>query len=144
MHNYTSPKNSAQDLISCSIIGARGYSGLELARLLLQHPRAELMNCFATSDFNLIKDIVERNCDSVEEDINQTISIPLYLGLLGTFLGIIMGLLQISGMDYNSTSNGLGEAISILLKGVQIAMFASFTGLFLTVLNSGVFMKGAK
>lgn len=96
------------------------------------------------SDFNLIKDIVERNCDSVEEDINQTISIPLYLGLLGTFLGIIMGLLQISGMDYNSTSNGLGEAISILLKGVQIAMFASFTGLFLTVLNSGVFMKGAK
>ena len=54
MHNYTSSKNSAQDLISCSIIGARGYSGLELARLLLQHPRAKLMNCFATSDFNLI------------------------------------------------------------------------------------------
>jgi hypothetical protein len=96
------------------------------------------------SDFNLIKDVVERNCDSLEEDINQTISIPLYLGLLGTFLGIIMGLVQISGMDYNSSSAGLGEAISILLKGVQIAMLASFAGLLLTVLNSGVFMKGAK
>ena len=39
--------------ISCSIVGARGYAGLELARLLLQHPNAELLFCFATSKFNL-------------------------------------------------------------------------------------------
>ena len=39
--------------ISCSIVGARGYAGLELARLLLQHPNAELTFCFATSEFLL-------------------------------------------------------------------------------------------
>lgn len=38
---------------TCSIVGARGYSGLELARILLQHPNAELKTCFATSEFKL-------------------------------------------------------------------------------------------
>ena len=39
--------------ISCSIVGARGYSGLETARLLLSHPNANLTHCFATSEFKL-------------------------------------------------------------------------------------------
>lgn len=30
-----------------AVVGARGYSGLELARLLLQHPEAQLSACFA-------------------------------------------------------------------------------------------------
>ncbi len=32
------------------IIGARGYAGVELARLLLRHPHAELVACLSTSD----------------------------------------------------------------------------------------------
>lgn len=36
-----------------AVVGARGYSGLELARLLLKHPHADLKACFATSDFLL-------------------------------------------------------------------------------------------
>lgn len=39
--------------ISCSVVGARGYAGLETARLLLQHPSAELTHAFATSAFEL-------------------------------------------------------------------------------------------
>lgn len=42
MHKYTA-----------AIIGARGYSGLELARLLLNHPHVELTECYATSSFKL-------------------------------------------------------------------------------------------
>lgn len=103
-----------------------------------------IRNKGVASDFHLIKDVVERNCDSLEEDISQTVSVPLYLGLLGTFLGIITGLVQISGMNYGENGTGLDSAISVLLKGVQIAMFASFTGLLLTVLNSTLFFKGAK
>jgi N-acetyl-gamma-glutamyl-phosphate reductase len=30
-----------------AIVGARGYSGLELARILLKHPETELVGCFA-------------------------------------------------------------------------------------------------
>ena len=103
-----------------------------------------LRNKGVASDFHLIKDIVERNCDSVEEDIHQTISLPLYLGLLGTFLGIVVGLIKISGIDFGGENNGMDLAISALLKGVMIAMIASFFGLLLTVLNNGFFFKGAK
>ena len=39
--------------ISCSVVGARGYAGLELAKLLLQHPNTDLKFCFATSEFKL-------------------------------------------------------------------------------------------
>lgn len=38
---------------TCSIVGARGYAGLELAKILLQHPFADLKFCFATSKFQL-------------------------------------------------------------------------------------------
>ena len=103
-----------------------------------------LRNKGVASDFHLIKDIVERNCDSVEEDIHQTVSLPLYLGLLGTFLGIVVGLVKISGIDFAGENNGMDLAISALLKGVMIAMIASFFGLLLTVLNNGFFFKGAK
>ncbi len=39
--------------LTCSIVGARGYSGIELARILLRHPQADLKYCFATSEFKL-------------------------------------------------------------------------------------------
>lgn len=39
--------------ITCSVVGARGYAGLETARLLLAHPCAKLTHCFATSEFRL-------------------------------------------------------------------------------------------
>src|SRR3954471_22080070 len=39
--------------VTCSIVGARGYAGLETARLLLQHPHANLTHCFATGEFKL-------------------------------------------------------------------------------------------
>ena len=46
-----------------------------------------------------MKDIIDRNCDSVEEEIQALIPIPIYLGLVGTMLGILVGagLLVFSG-----------------------------------------------
>jgi N-acetyl-gamma-glutamyl-phosphate reductase len=44
MHKYEGSKTT----YAVGIVGARGYSGLELARLLLAHPEAELKACFAT------------------------------------------------------------------------------------------------
>ena|SRR3989344_3375235 len=48
-----SMKSQSRNRINCSIVGARGYSGIELARVLLQHPHADLKYCFATSEFRL-------------------------------------------------------------------------------------------
>jgi hypothetical protein len=104
-----------------------------------------IKNRGASSDFHLIKDVVERNADTQEGEIAHTISLPLYLGLLGTMFGIVFGLFNISDIgesfDVGSKTN---DGISVLLGGVKIAMIASLTGLALTIINSGWFYKGAK
>ncbi|WP_162200451.1 hypothetical protein [Kordia jejudonensis] len=98
-----------------------------------------LKNKGATTDFNLIKDITERNIDMEEEEINQTITTPLYLGLMGTILGIIFGLINF----IIASNNGNDFEIQGFLVGVSIAMFASVYGLFWTVLNSNFRYKSA-
>src|ERR1700753_2941360 len=60
-----------------------------LKNILSATNRYLLHNNMAAADFHLIKDIADRNIDAVEEDINQTISVPLYLGLMATMFGII-------------------------------------------------------
>jgi len=99
-----------------------------------------LRNKGATTDFNLIKDITERNIDTEDEDINQTVTIPLYLGLMGTMLGIIFGLINL----FVVSENGSDFEIQGFLSGVSIAMFASFYGLGLTVYNSSFNYKTAR
>lgn len=103
-----------------------------------------IRNKGVAADFHLIKDVVERNVDAREDGINQTISLPLYLGLLGTFIGIVIGLIQMSGVDFSGDPKILDNAISSLLSGVMIAMIASFAGLLLTIINTGYSFKGAK
>lgn len=99
-----------------------------------------MRNKGAVSDFNLIKDVVERNTDAVDEEINSLLPIPLYLGLMGTMIGIIIGLFSMPSIsDANFES-----AIDMLIGGVKIAMIASFVGLLFTILLSGWKYKGAK
>lgn len=99
-----------------------------------------IKNKGAVSDFNLIKDIVDRNTDTVEEEINAQIPIPLYLGLMGTMLGIVVGLFMIPSVSSDEFSN----SVDILISGVKVAMIASFVGLLLTTYLSGWLFKGAK
>ena len=99
-----------------------------------------LKNKGANSDFNLMQDITERNTDAVDEDINQLVTVPLYLGLIGTIVGIIFGLSELFTL---STAT---DEINVkpFLKGVAIAMSASGYGLLWTVVNSNFRYKKAK
>ncbi len=49
-------------------------------------------NAGSVIDFSLLKDAVDRHCDSVEDDISSQMPVPLYCGLAGTMLGVIIGL----------------------------------------------------
>lgn len=54
MHKENAHFNSDhQSKPTVSVVGARGYSGLELVRLLLNHPSVDLKYCFATEAFSL-------------------------------------------------------------------------------------------
>lgn len=107
-----------------------------------------IRNRGASSDFNLMKDIVERNTDAVEEDINLSVGTPLYLGLMGTMMGIVIALFNMPdlGVELGTEQTGktLDEGIAMLIGGVKIAMIASFVGLMLTIINSGWVFKGSR
>lgn len=98
-----------------------------------------LKNKGGVSDFNLMKDIVERNCDAIDEEINQQLPIPIYLGLMGTILGIILGLWSIHFDPQNFM-----ESVTDLIESVKLAMVCSFMGLLLTTILSAKSYRGAK
>ena len=83
------------------------------------------------TDFSIIKSIVERSIEKRENAVSANVTLPLYIGLMGTFTGIIMGLLKI-GFGGGVTE----ENINSFIGGVVIAMVASFFGLLLTVFNN--------
>ena len=91
-----------------------------------------------TSDFALLKDIVDRNTDAVEEDTRELIPLPLYLGLAGTMLGIALGVGSLvfgHGLEamFNSQNTSVSaQGIAPLLRDVSLAMICSFIGLLLT------------
>jgi biopolymer transport protein ExbB/TolQ len=91
------------------------------------------------ADFSIIKSIVDRKIESIEEDVASNLSLPLYIGLMGTFVGIIAGLVKIAFFGGVTEEN-----INSFLGGVFIAMFASLIGLLLTVINNSGGFKKAK
>jgi hypothetical protein len=95
----------------------------------------------ASADFNILQDICDRHIQRLDNSISNLINVPLYIGLAGTFLGIIIGL---SGIDFTTATGAIEpESISQLLNGVIAAMVASLFGLGLTVWNTALNYKPA-
>jgi hypothetical protein len=115
-------------------------------------------NAGGTIDFQLIKDAVDRNCDSIEEDCSAQVPLPLYIGLAGTMLGIIVGIgylwatgqldtlldltQQVDTLNGTNVADG-SDGIKTLLSGVAMAMIASILGLTFTTISTWIF-KGIK
>lgn len=127
-----------------SVIMSNGTTNEDFQEILNSINSYLIRNSGAASDFNLIKDILERHSNAVEEDINSSVGIPLYLGLMGTMIGIVIGLFFMPELSLTAGSATFGQGISVLIGGVKIAMIASFTGLLLTIVNSGWVFKGSK
>ena len=104
-------------------------------------------NSGSVIDFHLLKDAVDRHCDSVENDVNTLTPIPLYCGLAGTMAGVIVGLtsllytgsitalLSSGSNDFEAAANGVND----LLSGVAWAMLASICGIIFTTWGSILF-----
>jgi hypothetical protein len=144
------------DKINISLIDYKGPKNNTLKDILNSVNGYLLRNKGAVSDFNLVKDIVDRNIDKVDDEISNNLATPLYLGLMGTMLGIVGGLFfmpEISGDTASKVAQTVGEGnnnndalggIDALLNGVKIAMFASVSGLALTILSNYFFFKARK
>ncbi|UOR04463.1 hypothetical protein MUN82_16135 [Hymenobacter aerilatus] len=87
----------------------------------------------AAANFDILKDIAARQAQVLDNATQANVATPLYLGLLGTFLGVILGLI---GIARNGVSDD--NALTPFLTGVLIAMTGSFVGLLLTLLGNQV------
>ncbi len=119
-----------------------GTSGKILDNILASINNYLKRNKGAVADFNLIKDITDRNIDALEEEISTMLPVPLYIGLAGTIGGIIIGLLflpEAGGEDFLT-----GEGIDTLIGGVKIAMSSTLAGIILTIANSSISYKKSK
>lgn len=115
----------------------------------------------AVTDFNLIRDIIDRNCDAIEDEIQTQIPIPLYFGLIGTMLGILIGVGALvatgslenlltsfqapAGVEEGSEAwrqakeaydSQATEGIVSLFGGIALAMVSSIIGILLTTIGS--------
>lgn len=85
------------------------------------------------ADFHLLKNIVDRHLDTIDEEVGHLLPVPLYLGLAGTMVGIITGLMSING-DVNS--DAFVESITVVVGNIKWAMICSLLGLCLTTFLS--------
>lgn len=95
-----------------------------------------------TFDYHIIKEIVDRNAQSLEDEVDTMLSAPLYLGLIATILGIAVGIVMFAHRDLGAM---LGQAeldptgIKILLTDIGIAMGASLFGVLFTKMSTSSF-----
>lgn len=147
-HRGKAQKDLVKSLASNNTTGIYANHDNDILKTIVSSINDYLKNNKSGSDFHLMKDIVDRSCDAKEEEISTQIPVPLYLGLVGTMAGILIGTfyLWLSGGigGLLSAEGGTGkDGIEALLGGIALAMISSILGIILTTLSSSQF-KNAK
>lgn len=133
-----------EDYINLSLIVSQkeGMPKGQLGKIIHRTNEYLCKNTGTSADLSVLRDISDNQKGALEDDIQNSLNVPLYLGLAGTFVGIITGLI---GVDFNQifgTTSNL-DGLQHLLYGVVAAMFASLLGLGFTVYNSAISYKNA-
>ena len=95
-----------------------------------------------TFDYHILKEIVDRNSQSLEDEVDTMLSTPLYLGLIATIFGIAFGVVVFAWKNLEGLLAGENmdpEGIKILLTDVGIAMAASLCGVLFTKISTAHF-----
>lgn len=130
------------DYIDISLLYMKANENNRFATAIAKTNAYLCKNAGTSADFSVLKEICEHNIDTLEDEIHNSLNTPLYLGLAGTFIGIIAGLWGVDFTEILGESKSL-DGLQHLLYGVIVAMIASLLGLSLTVYNSTVSYKQA-
>ena len=107
-------------------------------REIVRTTNAYLTRNQGAADFDILKEIADRKVMAQERAIEANITLPLYIGLLCTFTGVIIGLVQIA-------LHGVSDAaIQSFIGGVLIGMIGSASGLAFTVRSNFAFKNSKK
>ena len=102
----------------------------EAFREMLDDTNTYLKKSRGAGKYSMLKELAERPLELQAAAAAAMLSTPLYIGLLGTFLGIALGLFSIVGAGVSEAS------IQAFLAGVLVAMLGSFGGLLFTILSN--------
>lgn len=97
------------------------------------------LNKTKSADYQIIKEIVERDSEKTEDDVNTMLTSPLYLGLMATIVGAAIGVIFFAWTDLEALLTGVqihAQGIKTLLTDIGIAMTASFLGVFFTAITT--------
>ena len=107
-------------------------------------------NSDQVSDYHLMKDVVDRNREVSESEIETLIPFTQYIGLVGTMVGIFVGVVVLvfgGGLEnlMSGTIAALANSgVTELLGGVAIAVLTSAIGLGLTMRSSYLFKESKR
>jgi len=90
-----------------------------------------------------LEDIIQREVYLRDEEITQSIPSPLYIGLIGTLIGILFGLYSL----YQELDLSMTQSFNLndFFRAVGIAVLASFFGLlFSTILSYSIYKPAFK
>lgn len=90
-----------------------------------------------TTDFAVIQNKVERKLNMRYDQSVAKLAFPTYLGLMGTFAGVFIGITMFIG-GFNGAGDITDESIKNLLFGVLVSMSTSLIGLLLTTINNAL------
>ncbi len=125
-----------EDVQLVSLISkAQNYDNPEFKRVIFKTNSYLCKNHGTAADYELLKNICEHDIEVLDDQIHNTLNAPLYLGLAGTFIGVIVGLWGVNLNDFMTGSVQTSE-LQHLLWGVVAAMVASLCGLGMTVYNT--------
>ena len=132
-------ERKGDDITKLTLVETEGKN--EIITKIKNHINIYLINNYgAVVNFSIIKDIIDREVEVKDEEITQSITTPIYLGLAATMTGIILGLFSMPPL----AGKGFLIGTNALINGVKIAMISSLSGLFFTTLLSSRFYKNAK
>lgn len=79
------------------------------------------------ADFGITCDIVNRHVEQQEDEARASVAMPLYVGLCGTLLGVVLGLVALcqDAEDLATMLLGTGASIAVCLVGVVLTIVAS-------------------
>lgn len=135
--------NMTDDDMDVSLISAVNGSNA-FKQVIIETNEYLCKNAGTSADLGVLQDICEKKLDVKENAARSTLNLPLFLGLGGTFIGIIIGIIGFA-IDLNSlfgTSNN-SDSLQFLLYGIGCAMVASFIGLGFTIWNTAISFKKA-
>lgn len=103
--------------------------------VLIQEINTYLYKTKGTSDYEFIRNKVERKINMRYDQSTVHLAFPTYLGLMGTFSGVFIGVLTFL-LGFDDAGSISDESIKNLLSGVLVSMATSLCGLGFTTKNN--------